>query len=95
MTSLRRTRQSWAIRAEILAETSIANRKRRSSGKQVIWLTYNRRAVNEIPRELIEIETAIIVPQMAARSAKHNRKSDEGTFPQKWHVARREVVVAS
>lgn len=49
-------------------------------------------AMNEIRPELIETETAIIVPQMGARSAKHNRKSDEGTFRQKWHVACRKVV---
>lgn len=56
------------------------------------WYTAAAAAANETRPELIETETAIIVPQMGARSVKHNRKSDEGTSPQKWHVACREVV---
>ncbi|CAL1689289.1 unnamed protein product [Lasius platythorax] len=50
-----------------------------------IQLAYNCAIaiVDEIRPELIETETAIIVPQMGARSAKHNRKSDGGHFPTK------------
>jgi len=62
----------------------------RQNGNNAIGAATTAIAVNEIQAELIETETAIIVPQMEARSAKHNRKSDEGTPPQKWHVACRE-----